>query len=249
MRTDRWLPLVLGLGWMGGYRAVTGGWPPLPPLDASGWLFWLAGVLGVGGALLPSVRPALRLGLAIGLSAPVLYGILAARVHYAWTPVVAGLWIGGLALAFGACTAVNAAVALKLPPRPALASLLVTTGGAAVALGTTGSLLLGGLGAVLAAEMAVLLVRPSEAGVRAARIVAMPVLFGAVVIGGFYSALPVGSAALLLLAPMGALVVGRARPWLGVLACALLALAAIGVGLAQAGLMDAAAKLVSELHH
>lgn len=195
MILNRLLSLALGLGWMAGYRLVTGALPSLPPVDAFGWLFWLAGALGVAGAVAaPRQRP------------------------------------------------------LRRPPRPALASLLVAALGATLALAGTGSLLLGGLGAVLAAEVAVALglavLRPSELWLRGTAWVAVPLLIGLAYMGARYSALPLLSAVLLVLAPAGARAGSPAHPWRGVGVSVGFAAVAVAVGLAEAGLPEEAMKLI-----
>lgn len=239
------MPLALGLGWMAGYRVVTGAWPSLPATEASGWLFWLAGALGAGATVLGPRRAGW-----LGLATPAFLALmLQAKVTHAWSSAEAALWIAGLTGALLATALAQCVVAERVAAWLALAGPLVTAIGAALVLAATGSLLLGGLAAVLALALGLLFglalvrpsgVRPAGAWAWGAVILSSPILSGLEILGFFYSSLPAASAILLVLAPTWALLGLHGRPGVGVLASVGCAAAAVVAGIAVAGLTDAA---------
>jgi hypothetical protein len=212
----RWgAPLGLATGYGLGDVAVRG-LPPFPPPEATQWLPLVALAAGAVGLLfaLSTLPKWSRHAIAAGAIATAVVVLLRPLWQQSWTPGqslvrLVVLCAIGLALWIGTATTLE-----RLAPAAGWTALLALTAGTAVALGSTGSLLLGQLGGVLSAAvgvgLVVGLVRRRSIGESGALVV-VTVLSGLLVAGLFYSSLPRASAATFVAAPVAAALVSTRR--------------------------------------
>jgi hypothetical protein len=212
-------PLAIGLAY-GAAQLVITGWKSFPPADTTNWLPYFA----IGAAALGATQEWVRwkTGMRVILFALITGGalrlLLKPKFQYGWTAGQGSLWLAGLALAVIFLAAVVALLAQRTTrPIELPAYLLIACAGTVGALMLSGSILLGQLATALAAAIfgtLVLTIRRMALGRGVAPVFSL--LLGALLISGYFlAALPATSAALLIVAPVLALIpVGKPAAFL-----------------------------------
>jgi hypothetical protein len=215
-------PLAVGLAYGIGHFVVTG-WVSFPPTDTTNWLPYFA----LGAAALGATQEWLKVktGVRVILFALITVGalrlLLKPKFQYGWTAGQGWLWLASLALSVVVLAVVVESLAQRTAgPIERPAYLLIVCAGTVGALTLSGSILLGQLATALAAAIfgtLVLAIRRIALGRGVAPVVSL--LLGALLISGyFFAALPATSAALLIVAPVPALIpVGKPTTFLAFL--------------------------------
>ena len=217
-------PLAIGLAYGTGQLVITG-WKSFPPADTTNWLPYFALGAAALGVFVPEGRASARPGREesrpserrswphLLLFALVTAGawrlLLKPKFRYGWSPGQGWLWLTGLALAIVFLAVVVDLLARRTSkPIELPAYLLIVCAGTVGALMLSGSILLAQLATVLGAAIfgtLVLTIRRLAPGNGMAPVFSL--LLGALLISGyFFASLPATSAALLIVAPVLALV-------------------------------------------
>jgi hypothetical protein len=207
-------PLAVGLAYCAGHFIVTG-WISFPPTDTTNWLPYFALAAAALGLAQEFIRPAAaaRVILFALVTAGALRLLLKPKFQYGWTLGQGWLWLAALALVIMFLAVVvdllarRAAKAIELPTY-----LLIVCAGTVGTLMFSSSMLLGQLATALGAAIfgtLVLAMRRVALGQGMAPVFSL--LLGALLISGyFFASLPATSAALLIVAPVLALIpIGR----------------------------------------
>ena len=203
-------PLAVGLAYCAGHLVVTG-WVSFPPTDTTNWLPYFALIAAALGAAWGWAR--WNAGIRMLLFALVTAGawrlLLKPKFQYGWSPGQGWLWLTGLALAIVFLALVVELLARRTSkPIELPAYLLIVCAGTVGALMLSGSILLAQLATVLGAAIfgtLVLTIRRLAPGNGMAPVFSL--LLGALLISGyFFASLPATSGALLIVAPVLALV-------------------------------------------
>lgn len=94
-RIATWLAPGIGF-WAGGY--LVRGWPPIPPVEAAGWIFWVVGLVALVGSFFPKSPDWGRLVGAVGVIGGLLFLILQPLIGREWEGMAIWGWLGGLGL-------------------------------------------------------------------------------------------------------------------------------------------------------
>lgn len=201
------IPVALAAAFCSG-AVLLYGWPTVPPVAATDWLFLLL----VGVAALAAVDASWRaptavrwlVGLAVSLAVPRL--LFQQMLTHTWTGADGWIWTGSLGVALFVVWTGLETLASRVPGPFLPLALTLVASTAALALLTSGSALLGQLAGALAAGLGALflltLLRRDLAIARGGVAVPAVALGGLVGIGYFYAELPWTAALLLLGAPL-----------------------------------------------
>ena len=217
-------PLAIGLAYGTGQLVITG-WKSFPPADTTNWLPYFALGAAALGVFVPEGRASARPGreesrpserrawphlLVFALiTAGALRLLLKPKFQYGWSLGQGWLWLTGLALAVVFLSVVVDLLAQRTQrPIELPTYLLIVCAGVVGALMLSGSILLGQLATALGAAIfgtLVLTIRRIALGKSIAPVFSL--LLGALLISGyFFASLPATSGALLIVAPVLALV-------------------------------------------
>lgn len=203
-------PLAIGLAYCIGHLVVAG-WVSFPPTDTTNWLPYFAlGAAALGAASeWGGWNSGIRLLLFALVTGGALRLLLKPKFQYGWSPGQGWLWLTGLALALVFLVVIVDLLAQRTAkPIELPGYLLIVSAGTAGALMLSGSMLLGQLATALAAAVfgtLVLTLRGIALSRGAAPVFSL--LLGALLVSGyFFASLPATSAALLVVAPVLALV-------------------------------------------
>ena len=205
---------ALALAYLAAHVGITG-WPPLPAVESTDWLFHAVAVAALATPALVALgeRPALVGGFRLFLFGGWLWLSLQSVIEYRWTPLQSVLGIAGLlALLLGLAWAFERLAEERAPHLSAVVGVMAF-GAAALVLGLSASARLGQLAGAASVAVAVgwalwpLTRQPPLAKIVAT--LATLVLGGLLLNGYFYAELRWWNALLVMAAPLVALVAGR----------------------------------------
>jgi hypothetical protein len=194
----------LALAYAAGHLGLVGA-PPFPPVEATQWLFWLALLAGLWGAMEDRLRLLARVRLGGRVILAIVLPVALARplVTYSWGAGKGTLYVALLGIAVAALSWIVQRTAERRDGALVPALLLVVATGSAGLLVMSGSALLGQLAGLLAAASGAALVlafwRPRVSLAGGGVTVAVLLLSGLWITGFFYAEMPLPSA---ILAPL-----------------------------------------------
>jgi hypothetical protein len=204
------LPLAVILGYLSGHLALRG-LPNFPPSRVFDYFpyFALIAALWLGLETLWSKNPIARWSLRLLVLLALFFYMLRRIIQNSWQVWESVVWLAGillvLLLVWWVLEHLSQGERPLLPPVPWLIALVILIIGSSIALATTGSVVLGQLGGVLAASVGVLMVLSWFTKVEGTTHLATAFIFlqGTLWLGGaVFSKLPVVSGVILGLSPL-----------------------------------------------
>ena len=212
---------ALAAAYVGGHAVAIGRWPAFPPVDSIDWLLYFAlGALifPILDVFLPQSHGWLRWLVWAGFSASFLSALLRPKFMYGWSVPHGLLWLGGILAIMLFLAWCFERIASRSSARIALPLILaIITGGSAIALLVSGSMLLGQLAAIVEATILAAFVIgcwiPTLLPGRGAVPILTMLFTGLLLCGSFYSELPALSAGLLISAPSATFISFGRKTW------------------------------------